>query len=72
MPGDIIPPLVDSLPGCEWKDAPNMLMLSSSVDCSGADMMLDERLGNNGRGGTSPAASKESFLSALSGDEPRE
>lgn len=53
------------LAGWEWKDA---LRLSSLWDSRGADMMLEERLGNVDLGGANPD-SCETCLVSFSGEE---
>lgn len=45
--------------GKEWKDPPILLATSSLVEPSGADRMLDDRLGNNVLGGASPRSSRD-------------
>ena len=66
--GEKAPLLEESLRElCEWIEVPNVLTPSSSVDSSGDDIRLEDRLVNNGRGGTRPAASNE-FFGALSGE----
>src|SRR3569833_110835 len=70
--GETMPLLELSLrDGCEWKEVLMELRPSSSVGSRGEDMMLDDRLGKSGRGGTRPPVeSNEFFFTGFSGDCP--